>query len=119
MTTQSNTNSDAVESDVMALRHEMLIARDRIAGLEAELSTLHARLELIDATDIGRAFARVDELEDERQAMMHELRWTISTQRKVVEDYRVALEGVQRSVPFRLGNMLVSPARRVVRFVRK
>lgn len=99
---------NAFKTEGPDLHHELLRANDEIAGLRAELATVRARLEVMDSTDVGIAFARVDELEDERQAMLHELRWTISSGRK-------ELESVRSSTTWRVGNLVVRPINRITR----
>lgn len=61
--------------------HDALRAQDTIVGLRSEVETLKARLRELESTDVGIAFARVDQLEEEREASLRELRL-------LLKDYR-------------------------------
>lgn len=61
--------------------HELLQARDTIVGLQAEVDTLTARLAELENTELGTAFARVDQLAEQREALLHDLR-------KVLTDFQ-------------------------------
>lgn len=88
------------------LEHELLAARDTITGLSAELETLAARAELLESSAVGAAYARIDELEDQREALLHEVRWAILNQRTEVEK-------VKASVTWRIGSLVVRPLARL------
>lgn len=61
--------------------HQLLQARDTIVGLQAEVDTLTARLTELESTELSAAFARVDQLAEQREALLHDLR-------KVLTDFQ-------------------------------
>jgi shikimate kinase len=82
------------------------VARDTIVGLEAQLETLTKRAEELESTPVGVAYARIDELEDQREALLHEVRWAILSQREEVAK-------VKASVTWRVGSLVVKPLNRI------
>jgi hypothetical protein len=112
-----NTNPGVALADVdtatISEAHEDLNARDTIAGLRAELATLKARLEVLETTDVAKAFARVDQLEDEREARLHELRLLVQDHREHIESAQKAIASVKQSSTWKVGNALISPISKI------
>lgn len=82
--TQSDEETASVidaESVTDSSAHELLQARDTIVGLQAEVDTLTARLAELGSTELATAFARVDQLAEQREALLHDLR-------KVLTDFQ-------------------------------
>ena len=75
--------ADEPEELTRSLRHELLIARDTIIGLTAELQTMRAQGNEIAATPVGVAYARVDGLENRLEAALRELSVESILRRKV------------------------------------
>ena len=99
---ESRADHPAELAEVTELKHDALIARDTIVGLRAELDTLKKKLDILESSDIGRAYARIDKLEDQREAMLHELRWAVKSQREQIANMRA-------SVTWRVGSIVVRP----------
>ena len=101
---RSTDNRDDGREDSVALNvaHDALIAQDTILGLRAELATVKKKLAKLENANIGQAYARIDKLEDQREAMLHELRWAIKSQRQ-------ELANVKASTTWRVGSLVVRP----------
>jgi chromosome segregation ATPase len=104
-----------VDTATISEAHEDLNARDTIAGLRAELATLKARLEVLETTDVAKAFARVDQLEDEREARLHELRLLVQDHREHIESAQKAIESVKQSSTWKVGNAVISPISKITK----
>lgn len=99
-----------------ALRHELLVAQDTIAGLKAELATAHARMGEVENTEVGIAYARIDALEDLREAAVHEMQWAVKRERELEKRHAQAVRSAQEEVAlvkssatYRLGNLVILP----------
>lgn len=68
-------------NDTPTPEHSELRAQDTILGLRREIDVLTARLKELESTEVATAFARVDQLEEEREASLRELRM-------LLKDYR-------------------------------
>jgi ethanolamine utilization cobalamin adenosyltransferase len=96
---QSNGEKPAT---IETLRHELLVATDTILGLRAELATLQARFAVVAASDLGVALERIGNLEDERQALLDQVR-----RAPVSHDDDIA--AMRASLTWRIGSVIVRP----------
>ncbi len=100
---------------IRQLEHELLIARDELIGLRAQLTQLNARLELLATTPVGHAMDRIDNLENERQTLYD---YVTAIRVDSIEQLRVQEEQFRASRTWRAGQLALSPitvARRIVR----
>jgi hypothetical protein len=120
----TGTYLDAATAVAASPAYDELVARDTIAGLRAELDTLKARLELLETTEVAVAFARVDQLEEEREARVHELhrmmqdhRNELRTVRKdmasINESAEKAIASMKQSTTWKIGSVVITPLSRI------
>ena len=88
------------------LEHELLRARDESIGLRAELTQARARIEELAHTPIGEAYARIDELEAERQALFDYV--TVVKADTDVQLDRL-MTSMQTSRTWRTGRLVLAP----------
>lgn len=118
MNDAANVDPDLAVADVLAsatvgAAHEDLLVRDTVAGLRAELETLKARLELLETTDVAKAFARVDQLEEEREARLHELRLLVQDHRDHIKSAQKEIASVKQSSTWRVGSAVIRPLSKI------
>ncbi|MBC7519311.1 MAG: hypothetical protein H7248_10630 [Microbacteriaceae bacterium] len=104
----AQTRADALEAQLLEITHQLLAANDTIAGMNAALITAQATVNELSQTDVGVAFARVDDLENRLEAMLHELRWTINSNTAVLEQMRL-------TPTWRIGTLVARPLAMVTR----
>jgi hypothetical protein len=102
-----NTKAELVAKN-RELQHLLLKAEDRLRGLEAETKVLRERLRLMEATDLGVAFARVDKLEDQREGLLHELNQAVRMQRSEAAK-------IKASTTWKVGSMITRPVSKLMR----
>jgi hypothetical protein len=98
-----------LSSEIAKLKHEALVAQDTIAGLRAELVTLQDNYIALRDADIGKAYARIDLLEDEREARLHELRVEVKLHGERMEVMRNEIARVKESNTWKVGSVLIKP----------
>lgn len=114
---------DELVEQVKALQRRVLLDADRLVGLAAERDTLRAELSRFTDTELAVAFARVDQLEDEREGLVHEVH-------KLLRDHRLALElrdartrtevdQILASTTWRLGSAVIKPISGIRSVVRR
>lgn len=119
----SGRSVDDLVAQVKALQHRVLLDADRIIGLAAERDTLRAEVERMADTELAVAFARVDQLEDEREGLVHEVH-------KLLRDHRLALElrdartrtevdQILASTTWKLGSAVIKPISGIRSVVRR
>lgn len=111
-----NTDAPDLPAVLAILTHNALIDHDTIAGLNARLVTLAARIEVLETTDVGVAYARIDFLEDQREVKQHELGLEIRHHREALaevrDDLAMAVAGVdlvKKSTTWKVGSAVVRP----------
>jgi len=89
---------------VKALQAYALAARDREVGMRGELATARAWIKKIETVEPGRAFRRIDKLEEQRENLLHRLR--LGSFGEEAEDEIAQLKA---SATWRIGRALVAP----------
>lgn len=116
-------STEELVAQVKALQHRVLLDADRLVGLAAERDTLRAEVDRFAETELAVAFARVDQLEDEREGLVHEVH-------KLLRDHRLALElrdertrtevdQILASTTWKLGSAVVKPISGIRSVVRR
>ncbi len=101
--TSSMTKVALIES-ARQLQLLALAERDTIIGLEAEIATARAHIESMAQTPVGKAFARIDKLEEQREQLLHRLRLGRFGEES---DDEVAV--LKASTTWRIGRLFVGP----------
>jgi hypothetical protein len=98
----------ATKADLIAKVRELqllaLAERDAIIGLRAEIATARAKIEEIEKTPVGKAFRRIDKLEEQREQLLHRLRLGRFGEES---DDEVAV--LKASTTWRIGRLFVGP----------
>ena len=97
-------NQEELVEIIKALQANALSARDRELGLTGELATARARLKKIESTEPGRAFKRIDKLEEQREQLLHRLRLG-----SFGEEFEDEIAQLKSSATWRVGRALVAP----------
>jgi len=104
---------------VRSLQGELLRRRDDAVGARAELATLQSRWDEIAEGDFAQALTRIDELEDQKEAMRHEILSAAAMHERIVGAYREGSEQqlahVRASATWRVGSLVLTPMRIVRR----
>lgn len=105
---------DELEARFAELQLLALGQRDAVVGLAGELSVARERLDELETTDIGRAFKRIDKLEEQREVLLHRLRLG-----RFGEDEGDEVQALKSSATWRAGRIIVAPVSLVKRLARR
>lgn len=105
---------DELVARVRQLQTIALSERETILGLEAQIATARSALEAMKTTPIGKAFRRIDKLEEQREALMHKLRLG-----KFGEDTDDEVAALKSSATWRAGRLVIAPMAYVKAKVRR
>lgn len=114
--------SEELGAFVRELQHEILRLRDALIGANAAAQAVRERFAAIEHTDLGATLARIDELEDQKEALRNLLNMasaTANTERlkaeaeknELRESSARQLAAVRSSATWRLGSAVMLPAR--------
>lgn len=89
-------------ADVASLEHELLIARDHVLGLRAENERLREQLDKLRNEPMVAALERIEQLEEQREALVS----AIGEERAAT--YRV-VEQLRASRTWKAGRLVLAP----------
>lgn len=97
------------------LQHEVLRLRDELIGANAAADAVRERMARLERTDVGAAVARVDELEDQKEALRALLNANSvkaeAEKKELRESTGLQLAAMRRSATWRLGSIVLLPTR--------
>lgn len=115
--------ADELLSVIRSLQHELLRATDDAVGARAELTVLQQRMEAIADESPAQLMRRVDLLEDQKEALRHEVLSAAYMHEKITKQLRHDLDAeaqrqlaiIHGSATWRLGSLVLAPVRVVRR----
>lgn len=115
--------ADELLSVIRSLQHELLRATDDAVGARAELAVLQQRMEAIADESPAQLMRRVDLLEDQKEALRHEVLSAAYMHEKITKQLRHDLDAeaqrqlaiIHGSATWRLGSLVLAPVRVVRR----
>lgn len=114
---------DELIAVIRSLQHELLRSRDDAVGARVELTVLQERMQAMADEPAAQMMRRIDLLEDQKEALRHEVLSAAYMHEKITSELREnlkaearsQLEAVHGSVTWRLGKLVLAPVRVVRR----
>jgi hypothetical protein len=105
------------------MQHELLRSRDLLISAGGGYDTLLKRIEDAEHTEVWDAMRRIDRLEDQQEALRHEVLWAAKQHEvvtaQVLESARAEMASVKSSLTWKLGRLASAPVRLIRRGVRR
>ncbi|GAA4175547.1 hypothetical protein GCM10022287_21290 [Gryllotalpicola koreensis] len=104
---------------IRTLQRELLLTRDDALGTRAELAVLRQRWEEVADGDLAQALLRIDQLEDQKEALRHEILSAAYMHEKITKQiiddlnqhYTAQLDALRGSRTWRVGTLALKPMR--------